>query len=194
MSSHPSGTPARFAYPVVLDLHDANVLVVGGGPVAARKIDGLRSAGARVTVVAESVIDAIDASAVTIRRRRFRPADVVGMRLVVAATGVHDVDSAVASSSRRHGIWVNAADQPVDCDFILPAIARSGRVSATISTDGASPALAVHLRDLVATLLDERVAAAAEQLALERAVLRADGRSTETIDWAPRLAELLATS
>ena len=62
--------------------------------------------------------------------------DLDGVRLVVTATGVVVVDAAVADDARSKGIWVNAADQPADCDFILPAIARHGPVSVAVSTDG----------------------------------------------------------
>jgi siroheme synthase-like protein len=84
-------------------------------------------------------------------------------------------------------VWVNAADQPVDCDFILPAIARAGRVTGAISTDGASPALAGWLRDRLAELLTESVARLADELATERAAVHAGGGSTEDIDWVARI-------
>ena len=68
----------------------------------------------------------------------------------------------------------------------------SGRVTGAISTDGASPALAGYLRDRLAELLDDRIAEVAELLAAERAAVRADGGSTENVDWRPRIAALLA--
>ena len=111
--------------------------------------------------------------------------------MVVTATGHRDIDHAVAAAARRRGIWVNAADQPADCDFILPAIARSGRVSVSVSTDGASPALAGRLRDRCAAHLGPRVAAAAETLAADRRRVHARGESTERLDWSARVSELL---
>jgi siroheme synthase-like protein len=116
------------------------------------------------------------------------------MRLVVTATGVRAVDAAVAAEARARGIWVNAADQPADCDFILPAIARQGSVSVAVSTDGRSPALAARLRDRLASLLTPAVGALAETLAAERSAIKAAGGSTEGIDWsAPIDAALDAT-
>jgi siroheme synthase-like protein len=177
---------------VFLDLDEVAVLVVGGGRIGARKAEGLAAAGARVTVVAEHVSEHVDPAIVAeVREHRFVEADLDGARLVVTATGDVDTDQQISRAARRRGIWTNAADQPVDCEFILPAITRAGRVSAAISTDGASPALARYLRDRVAEMLDERVAEVADILAAERAAIQASGESTEDIDWTPRLLELL---
>ena len=190
-----SAIDPRFAYPVFLDLHDVPVLVVGGGPIGARKVAGLHACGAAVRLVATTVGAELDPTlCVDIRERPFEESDVDGVRLVITATGDHDTDAMIATTARAHGIWTNAADQPVDCDFILPAIARAGRVTAAISTDGASPALARALRDRCAELLVDDVAALAEDLALERAAVKARGESTEDIDWTPRIDRVLGTS
>jgi siroheme synthase-like protein len=178
---------ARFAYPVVLDLHGVPVLVVGAGPIAARKVTGLAAAGAVVRVVAPEVSAAmaaeLDAGHVdTLERRAFEPADLDGVRLVVTATG-GEADRAVAAAATAAGVWVNAADRPDECSFILPAIARRGSVSVAVSTDGASPALARRLRDEVAGMLTDDVDALARRLAVERAAIRARGGSTEDHDW-----------
>jgi precorrin-2 dehydrogenase / sirohydrochlorin ferrochelatase len=179
---------SRFSYPVFLDLHDVPVLVVGGGPIGARKADGLSKAGARVRLVATAVSEHVDRSAMAeIHERTFGPADLDGIRLVVTATGDRRTDAEISAAATARGIWTNAADQPADCEFILPAIARTGRVTAAISTDGASPALARELRDLVAALLTDGIARLADDLAAERAEVRSQGMSTEDIDWGPRV-------
>ena len=183
---------ARFGYPVFLDLHGVLVLVVGGGPVGARKVAGLHAAGADVRLVATTVGDSVDrATCVEIRERPFEATDLEGVRLVVTATGDRQADAAISALARERSIWTNAADQPVDCDFILPAIANTGRVTAAISTDGASPALAKALRDRVAALLSGDVAELADELAAERAAVKARGASTEDIDWSPRIDRVL---
>ena len=125
------------------------------------------------------------------RERPFRADDLDEVRLVITATGDVDVDAAVSAAARARGIWTNAADQPVDCEFILPAIARSGRVTVAVSTDGASPALAKALRDRIATMLGDDVAALAEELAEARAAVKADGRSTEDVDWSAMIERVL---
>ena len=175
---------ARFAYPITLDLHGVVALVVGAGPVAARKAAGLAEAGAVVRVVAPDVspamTTAVESGQVdTLARRGFRPSDLGGVRLVVTATGT-DVDHEVAAAATAAGIWVNAADRPGDCSFILPAVARHGQVSVAVSTDGASPALAQRLRDEAEALLTDDVVTLAERLASQRDTIKQQGGSTET--------------
>jgi precorrin-2 dehydrogenase / sirohydrochlorin ferrochelatase len=167
--------------------------VVGAGPIGARKVEGLVAAGAAVRVVATEVSDHLDRSSVVeVRERPYEAADLDGMRLVVSATGVAEVDAAVADDAKARGIWVNAADQPADCEFILPAITRAGRLTIAVSTDGASPALAGYLRDQCAVLLTDEVVALAERLATERAAIRAAGGTTEGLDWRSRIEAALA--
>lgn len=178
----------RFAYPVALDLHGVPVLVVGAGPIAAHKADGLAAAGAIVQVVAPDVSAAMEAAAVEGRvagvgRRRFEPSDLDGVRLVITATGVPHVDAAVAAAADAAGIWVNAADRSDDCTFILPAIARNGPLTVSVSTDGSSPALAGRLRDCAAGLLTDDVVELAGRLSAERAEIRSTGGSTEDHDF-----------
>ncbi len=188
LSGGVTGPAPRFAYPVILDLHDVPVLVVGGGRIGARKAEGLAAAGARVRLVATDVTGYVDDVEVAeIRNRPFEAADLDGVRLVVTATGDPDVDAEVSRLARDRGIWANAADQPVDCEFILPAIARTGRVTVAVSTDGASPALARELRNVLAEVLTDDLAALAERLAEERAAVKATGESTEDIDWTERV-------
>ena len=173
-----------FPYPVFLDLQDVAVLVVGAGPIAARKVAGLVAAGARVRVVAPDVSADLDRGAIVeLRQRSYEPVDLDGMRLVVTATGDAAVDAAVAADATAVGIWVNAADQPADCSFILPAVARNGPLAIAVSTGGASPALARRLRDRAGELLTDDVVALAADLAAQRAAVRAGGGSTEDVDW-----------
>ncbi len=177
-----------FGYPVFLDLHGVPVLVVGGGRIGARKAAGLAAAGARVRLVATEVSEHVDTSKFDdIREWAFGPSDLDGMRLVVTATGDETVDAFIAATARSRGIWTNAADQPIDCEFILPAIARRGRVTVAVSTDGASPALARELRNVIDEFLTDEIGTLAETLAAERAAVRAGGGSTEDIDWTERV-------
>lgn len=188
-----SETASTFAYPVFLDLHDVAVLVVGGGRIGARKAEGLAAAGARVRLVATEVSEHVDASRFEdVRVRAFEPIDLDEMRLVVTATGDERVDAAISAQARSRGIWTNAADQPVDCEFILPAIARRGRVTVAVSTDGASPALARELRNVIDDFLTDEVGELAELLAAERAAVQASGTSTEDIDWTERVRRGIA--
>ena len=177
-----------FGYPVFLDLTDAPVLLVGGGPVAFRKAQGLVAAGAAVTVIAPEVVPELDPVALRIERRGYRTDDLHGHRLVITATNDPDVNARVSADARAAGIWVNSADDPDNCSFILPAVARRGPVTVAVSTGGASPALASRLRrDIAETVLTPAVEHAAEELTRQRAEIHAAGASTEDVDWTERV-------
>jgi siroheme synthase-like protein len=181
-----------FDYPIMLDLTGVQVLVVGGGRVAQRKIEGLLAAGANVTVVALDVIDEIRSLPVRVDVRAYEPRDLEPVQLVITATDDPAVNASVSSDAKARGILVNSADDPANCTFILPAIAREGAVTVSVSTGGASPALASHLRAEVETWLAEIGAAdAAVTLAAQRSELRAEGVSTESIDWSDRVKAAL---
>lgn len=170
-------------YPVNLRVDGRRCLVVGGGPVAARKARGLLEAGAVVHVVATEVGAEMRALAVTWEERPFATGDTGGHRLVLTATDDPEVNTAVAAEADAAGIWVNSADDPDNCTFILPALVRQGPVMVTVGTGGASPALAAWLRDRIGADLGPEYAALAELLAEAREEIRAQGRSTEGLDW-----------
>jgi siroheme synthase-like protein len=186
-------TGRSLVYPVVLRLEGRRCLVVGGGKVARRKVEGLLAAGAVVTVVAPRVDPAIDAvPEVAVERRPYRSEDVAGCWLVFAATDDPGVQQAVFDDGQRAGIWVNAADDPERCAFFLPAILRREPVVLAVSTEGRSPALAAWLRDRAAAMLPDQLEHVAAQLVAERDELRANGIPTEGRDWGARIEQLLA--
>jgi len=178
-------------YPVSLLLSGRKCLVVGGGPVAARKAEGLVRAGARVTVVAPEIGPRIKALPVRVLQRRYVASDLAEMWLVVAATGLSSVDRAVHRDGEAAGVLVNAADDPGACSVILPAVLRRGPVSVAVSTDGRSPALAGVLRDLIAEVIGPGVAEVAEVLGRAREMLHERGASTEGLAWGPLASALL---
>jgi siroheme synthase-like protein len=164
-------------YPVALDLRDRLCLVVGGGPVAEAKVEGLLAAGARVTVVSPELTESLTAWAIDgriiHRPHRYRPDDLDGQQLVFSASDQREVTEAVAGEARRRGLWVNAADDPAFCDFLLPSVLRRGRLVVAVSTGGASPALAARVRrDLEAYFAPEY-----EELVELAAEVRAELRS-----------------
>jgi siroheme synthase-like protein len=181
-----------FGYPVVLDLQGVPVLVVGGGQIAGRKAAGLLDAGARVTVVAPVVLPELAARVAEVRARPYETADIDGHVLVMTATDDPAVNERVAVDAKEVGVWVNSADDPANCSFILPAVARRGRVVVAVGTDGASPALARHLRDRIADeVLTPEVERAANELARQRDEFHTAGISTETVDWSDRVRQAL---
>lgn len=169
------------------------MLVVGGGRVAARKVDALLAAGAAVTVVAPVVDPRIVASGVRVERRRYRPGEVARYRLAVTATGDPQVDHLVYEDAERAGVFVNAADDRAACSFILPAVVRRGPVTVAVSTGGTSPALAAWLRARISEVVGPEYAAVAHALAGARAEVRARGVPTEGLDWDSLIGDLLAS-
>jgi precorrin-2 dehydrogenase/sirohydrochlorin ferrochelatase len=181
-----------FDYPIMLELTGVPVLVVGGGKVALRKVEGLVRAGADITIVAPVVVEELQALPVRVVARRYEIGDLDAVRLVLTATDDPAVNGAVAADATSRGVWVNSADDPANCTFTLPAVAREGAVTVAVSTGGASPALASHLRGEIAAWLAEVGAAdAAVGLAAQRAEIHAAGVSTESIDWSERVQAAL---
>jgi siroheme synthase-like protein len=101
----------------------------------------------------------------------------------VTATGDHSVDAAVHDDAENAGVWVNSADDPDHCTFVLPAVTRDGPVTVAISTGGASPALASWLRRRVAEAIGPGLAPLASLLDDARQRIHSRGASTETVDW-----------
>ena len=142
-------------YPVFLDLAELPVVVVGGGTVAASKLDGLVAAGARLTVVAPAITDAIHAHAgVTTIARAFEPRDLDGARYVVAAA-TREVNAEVARAASARGLFVNAVDDVASASVYLGGVVRRGDVTVAISTRGVAPALAGLLREALDAVLPE---------------------------------------
>lgn len=182
-----------FTYPVMLDLGDVPVLLVGGGVIATRKAEGLVAAGAALTVVAPLVRPELAAMARRVEVRPYRASDIDGHRLVMTATDDPAVNAQVGRDATAVGVWVNSADDPPNCSFILPAVTRRGPVTVAVGTDGSSPALARTLRDRIAAqVVTPGVELAAADLAAQRADCHSRGISTESIDWSDRVAEALA--
>jgi precorrin-2 dehydrogenase/sirohydrochlorin ferrochelatase len=164
------------SYPVCLELAGQPCLVIGGGPIAERKVEGLLAAGAAVTVVSPSLTPGLVALArggrIRHLPREYGPGDVAGSRLALAATGKREVDAAASREGRERGVWVNAADDPELCDFTLPATLRRGDLVVAVSTGGASPALARAVREELEGHLPESYAALADIVAEVRRELR----------------------
>jgi siroheme synthase-like protein len=139
------------AYPIILtDLSRRRCVVLGGGGVAERKVAGLLEAGARPEVVCPELTAALarwrDAVQLTHHARRYREGDLAGAFLVFAATGDPAVNRAAAAEGEREGALVNVADDQDAGTFHTTATVRRGDLLLSVSTGGASPALAAHIR------------------------------------------------
>jgi len=137
-------------YPIFLKLEDRKVLIVGGGKVAAEKIEAVLRSATDVTVIAPKLVDRIRVWAQERRLKHVAAEYSEGMAhgyfLVIAATDSDSVNHAVYEEGKRCGALVNAVDDPANCHFYAPAVVNRGDFQIAISTGGASPALAQHIR------------------------------------------------
>ncbi len=138
-------------FPIVLEMTGRDCLVIGGGVVAERKIAGLLEVGAAVTVISPEVTPAIlnwsKNHSIQLTARCYQNGDLSGHELVFVATDDPDVNDQVYQEGQNCGVWVNAADDPAHCDFILPAVIRRVDMMVAISTGGASPAATRAIRE-----------------------------------------------
>ena len=157
--------------PILVDLAGRSCLVVGGGAVAARKVEQLLDARAHVTVVAKSIgtrmaeIAASSEATLRIEQRPYHPSDLDGVALAFAATDDPELQEAISAQARAAGIWLNAVDEPERCSFVMPAILDRDPLVVAVSTSGASPALARRIRDDLDAALGPEYAAAVDTLA-----------------------------
>lgn len=144
-------------FPVFLKLKDQACLVVGAGEVAARKIELLARAGAKITVIAEQISPAVlslqAAHNLTLVQKSFSSADLGAFRLVVSATDNNETNRLVAKTATEQNIPCNVVDTPELCSFIFPAIIDRSPIIAAVSSGGASPVLARLLRAKLETVI-----------------------------------------
>ena len=147
-----------------LDLTGRSVLVVGGGPVALEKVEGLLAAGAASPSSLPEIVPELAELELTLVRRGYRSDDLDGRFLVVAATSTTSVNRRVFRDAEARSLLCNVVDVPELCSFILPAVHRHEPIAIAVSTGGASPALAQHLRDQIATVVRPEHAELAHRL------------------------------
>jgi precorrin-2 dehydrogenase / sirohydrochlorin ferrochelatase len=137
-------------YIACLRLKGRRCLVVGGGDVGLEKVEGLLACDATVTLVAPDAHPALEELAregsIVWEQREFRDGDLGGSLIAIAATSNTEVNIAVFDGAERRAMLVNVVDVPPLCNFILPAIVRTGPLAVAISTAGASPALAKRMK------------------------------------------------
>src|ERR1700730_10554480 len=172
--------------PVFLQLQGRPVVVVGGGRVAARKIELLRRTGARITVVAPELRDELRGLPAKGELQHiqapFSPSHVNGAVAVVAATGLTEVNAAVSAAAQEQRIPVNVVDDPGGSTFIFPAIVDRSPILIAISSGGQAPVLARRIREQLEALLPARLGALARFMgerrkAVKRALRTAARRS-----------------
>lgn len=146
-------------YPAMLNLTGKNVVVVGGGRVATRKIKSLMTANAQVTVVSPSLSkelrEFVDQKCIVWKEKKFEPKDIRGAFLVIAATNDPIVNDEVLKATNEYQL-INVVDNPRKSNFIVPAVFQRGKLIMAVSTNGAFPNLAKQIKKELMKQFDDR--------------------------------------
>lgn len=144
-------------FPFFADIENMNILVVGGGTVALRKIEKLLPFSPAITVVAPQIDKRITALTVNVIRSEFEPELLNGANVVIAATDKREVNRQIAQLCREKNIPVNAVDDKEQCSFIFPSLVKKGNLTVGISTGGASPTAAIWLKEQINAMLPDNL-------------------------------------
>src|SRR5215468_3075858 len=170
-------------FPMFVKLNGRLVVVVGGGEIAAGKIEGLLKAGAKVRLIAPevhpSLISAIRTRKVEWVPREFAAGDLGGAALAIAATSAPGVNASVYREAESRGIFCNAVDDVENCHFYYGSVMQRGDLQIAVSTNGKSPALAQRLRQELEQQFGPEYEAWLEWLGAARELLRAADGGTE---------------
>jgi precorrin-2 dehydrogenase / sirohydrochlorin ferrochelatase len=146
-------------YIACLKLTGRRCVVVGGGEIGLEKVEGLLACDGRVVLIAPGAVPELEALAaegsIEWIRREYRTGDLEATFIAIAATDDTDVNIRVYEDAERRAMLVNIVDVPPLCNFILPAIVRTGPLAIAISTAGASPALAKRIKREIAESFGE---------------------------------------
>lgn len=174
-------------YPVYLDLRGKRCVVIGGGEIGERKVEGLLDGSAEVTLISPDITsklqDLANAGRVVWHARQYQQGDLEGAFLAIAATDHRDVNQAIAAEAEREKVVLNVVDDAPLCTFIAPSIVRRGEVTLAISTGGSSPALARKLKETIQESDLLRYADLAGVLSRARTLVKQRGLSVDVDRW-----------
>lgn len=143
-------------FPLFVDLEGKNVLIVGGGKVAMRKVEKLIPFGCRVTVVSGKIRDEIRAMDACVFQRDFEDGDVDNRDLVIAATDEPALNTRVCNLAKEKKIPVNSVDDKKNCTFLFPALVKRGKLTVGVCSSGASPSAAKWVKKQVEDVLPDK--------------------------------------
>src|SRR3954467_4224083 len=155
-------------YIACLRLTGRRCVVVGGGEIGLEKVEGLLACDGRVVLIAPPGVAELqqlaEEGSIEWIRREYASGDLEATFIAIAATDDTDINIRVYDDAEKRAMLVNVVDVPPLCNFILPAIVRTGPLAIAISTAGASPALAKRMKAEVAELFGEEYATLAVML------------------------------
>ena len=147
-------------FPMFVDISQKNVLFIGGGSVAARRVKAILDFAGSVTVIAPDVDPEIKQLAheerITLHRRRFSDTDLDGADIVLVSTGHSGTDIRIAGMCRRNHILVNVASDETLCDFYFPGIARRDPLVVGVTASGEDHKLAADATAYFKRLIEKK--------------------------------------
>jgi len=167
-------------YPIMLNMSGKLAVIIGGGDVAVRKLLDLIDAGADIKIISPEFNDDIIKTSesfkdrVVLVKRKYEKNDLNGAMLVFSATNNPDVNREIFNEAKEKNILINAVDDPPNCSFYIPSFIRKGDLIFSISTSGASPAMAARLRREMEKHIPENIELILERLNKARTLLKED--------------------
>jgi precorrin-2 dehydrogenase/sirohydrochlorin ferrochelatase len=167
-------------YPIMLNMSGQQAVIIGGGDVAARKLSDLILAGADVKIISPEFNDDLIKTSelfkdrITLIKREYEKNDLAGALLVFSATNDTDVNREIFNEAKEKNILINAVDDPPNCSFYIPSFIRKGDLIFSVSTSGASPAMAARLRREMEKHIPENIETILERLNKARTILKED--------------------
>ncbi len=145
-------------FPFFIDIENKKGLIVGGGRIAAHKAEKVKPFGAKITIIAPDIMDKLKQDpAFMCEERPFVPEDIEGCAFVIAATDDRELNHRISALCQEKGILVNVVDDKDYCGFLFPSLVKEGKLTAGISTAGASPQIAAELRSRMARELPNQM-------------------------------------
>lgn len=145
-------------FPFFVEIENEKGLIVGGGRIAAHKVEKLLPFGANLIVIAPEILSILkEKSDIICIERQFLDSDVEGCRFVIAATDDVELNHHISALCKKKGILVNVVDDKEACGFLFPSLVKEGKLSAGISTAGASPQIAASIRSQIAAELPNQM-------------------------------------
>jgi len=148
-------------FPMFMDMTDLKVLVVGGGAIAAEKLEKLVDFTKEITVITKEINTETEQfvkdHCLTLHQRMYVKGDIQGFDIVIVATDTVDLHKEIYEEARPYRILVNSVDNTDYCDFIFPSYVQKGDLTIAFSTGGASPAFAKQIRRHFEKIIPESV-------------------------------------
>jgi len=148
-------------FPAFIKLDDLRILIVGGGNIAHEKLEHLLDFTRNITVIApelsQAMLSLISRHSLPYEQRSYREGDIINYGIVVIAVDNISLQAEIFQESKQYNCLCNAVDSVDYCDFIFPSYMKKNDLTIAISTSGASPAMAKHLRRYLEKLIPESI-------------------------------------